>query len=843
MKHYTVDLDHRLAIQETVTGGKGASLARLRRLGARVPPGFVVTTAVFRQALEEYGLLEAQTRKAWTRQELEQVQERLLHSDVPHSLARRIERAYQRLGGQVAVRSSMVGEDSARSSFAGQLDTFLNVEGQEALIEAIKRCWASAFSEQLYQYLRTRQDPEQPPLSLAVVVQRMVNARAAGVAFSADPLTGENHVIVEAAPGLGDALVQGRVDPDRYIVNARRQLVQATLAGERAPALPEAQVLDLAALVCDLACQLRAPQDIEWAWDGELYVLQSRPITSLSGRSVYSNSMVSEMLPGLIKPLVWSVSVKSKLENVLGRIFGELIGPNEFDFAQLAECFHSRIYADNTMLGQVLEQMGMPANLFEVMSHDERASRQRLPVNLQMIRTMGRMTRFVWRNARVDQEISAYIARHDRALEPYRRADWESDQDEETLLRHADHLIDLYSETLWYNFVGPIHMMIRKRGLDRLVERRAPDVAPGDLIRGLVGLKSLESNQALVTLAEQASALGDEIRELLLAGQDAPIRAALSASPQGEALLHQVDRFLERYGFLSANGTDFSRTPWVEDPKCIWQAIGQGMGRPAPQRTKEAIQGVHEIRKQAHARVRAQLGLAQRFVFDRLMASTLAYIDLRERSSFVISEESFQMRRIFVALGRRLVARGELDRPKDVFYLDLNELRQLAAGTLRADAQEGSARDKVAARRAAMEADARLELPDTFCGKNPPICPPPLTEGTEVLTGISGSSGMARGYARVVSDPSQAPVTLNQDDILVVPFTDASWTPLFFRIGGLVAETGGQLSHSAIIAREYGLPAVVNVKHATRLIPDGQPIVVDGTRGRVYRQDREEAEI
>jgi pyruvate,water dikinase len=301
-------------------------------------------------------------------------------------------------------------------------------------------------------------------------------------------------------------------------------------------------------------------------------------------------------------------------------------------------------------------------------------------------------------------------------------------------------------------------------------------------------------------------------------------------------------RFLERYGFLSANGTDFSRTPWVEDPTCIWQAIGHGMSHPASHRTEEALQEIREIRAQAHARVRTQLGSVQRFVFDRLLASTLAYIDLRERSSSTISQESFQMRRVFLALGQRLVARGDLDRPNDVFYLELDELRQLASGTLRVDAQEGGAREKVAARRAEMEADAHLELPDTFCGENPPSVSPSLTQGEHVLTGISGSSGRARGYARVVSDPSRAPVTLNQDDILIVPFTDASWTPLFVRIGGLVSETGGQLSHSAIIAREYGLPAVVNVKNATRLIPDGEPIVVDGTRGRVYRQSQEEAE-
>jgi pyruvate,water dikinase len=239
--------------------------------------------------------------------------------------------------------------------------------------------------------------------------------------------------------------------------------------------------------------------------------------------------------------------------------------------------------------------------------------------------------------------------------------------------------------------------------------------------------------------------------------------------------------------------------------------------------------------------VRARLNRPQRIVFDRLLASMLTYVDLRERSSLVASEESFQMRRIFVTVGRRLVARGDLDQPDDVFYLELDELRELVGGTLRAGAQEGTARERVAVRRAEMEVDASLQLPDTFCGEEPPASPLSTVTGQEVLTGISGSSGTARGYARIVSDPAQAPVTLNRDDILIVPFTDMSWTPLFVGIGGLVSETGGQLSHSAIIAREYGLPAVVNVKYATRLIPEGQLVVVDGTRGRVYKVDGEEA--
>jgi pyruvate,water dikinase len=195
-----------------------------------------------------------------------------------------------------------------------------------------------------------------------------------------------------------------------------------------------------------------------------------------------------------------------------------------------------------------------------------------------------------------------------------------------------------------------------------------------------------------------------------------------------------------------------------------------------------------------------------------------------------MSQDSYQMRRIFLTLGDTFVARSQLEQRDDVFYLYHDEVQHLVEGAL-----EGAvARERVVARRAEMEADAQIELPATICGDYVPTQPVSLANGQECLVGISGSSGLAQGYARVIVDPTEAPATLSKDDILIVPFTDVGWTPLFTGIGGIVAETGGQLSHTSIVAREYGLPAVVNIKKATLLIKDGQPITVDGDNGKVY---------
>ena len=830
MARYITSLNSRAARQEIQAGGKGASLAWLQRNGFNVPPGFLITSTAFRDFLTDFGIEVLAQRSAWTRRDLERIRELVLACRIPDHIVDPIGKAYGKLGGSVAVRSSMIGEDTQITSFAGQLDTILNVQGDTELLSAVKRCWASIFNWRLFTYLAERETAS-PALalesfSIAVVVQRMVDARAAGVAFSADPLTGQLCTVIEAVHGLGDRLVRGLVEPDRYVVDARGVIAEAVPVDAEAPVLADRLVLRLAETVRDVARSTKDPQDVEWAWDGnDFWLLQSRPVTSLVGHRVYSNRMVSDMSPGLIKPLIYSTNTLAMARNVFGRVFTGLIGPNDIDFTSMVKRIHSRIYTDMTMLGELLERVGLPHNFFETVSRDERADHRRPLLNLRTLRAMARLLRFAWRHFRAADEIAAFVERHNRELEPYRQADWSSHLPQD-LLAQADRLERLHSETQWFIFIVAINMMVRNRMLHRLAQQRAPDVAPGDLIRGLVGLKALEPNRELQNLAAQARAMGDETTRLLMEANVETIRAGLSTSSQGQALMHGVDTFLSRHGFLSTNGTDFSVTPWIENPSLIWRAIG----RTATSPMKPVIEKLEATRETSRRQIRARLNWAQRQLFDRLLASTITHIDLREHVSLLMSQDSYQMRRIFLAMAEHLVARGDLHQRDDIFYLTYDELQRLVHGELDA----GAAEALVVAQRAEMAADAEIELPDTICGDEVPTCPILPVEGQEYMVGIGGSSGLAEGRARVVLDPAQAPVALTQDDILVVPFTDVGWTPLFSGIGGIVAETGGQLSHTSIVAREYGLPAVVSVKKATHIIKDGQSITVDGDNGRVY---------
>jgi pyruvate,water dikinase len=362
--------------------------------------------------------------------------------------------------------------------------------------------------------------------------------------------------------------------------------------------------------------------------------------------------------------------------------------------------------------------------------------------------------------------------------------------------------------------------------ISRMVERSAADVNPSSIISGLLNLKALEPNTVLQEIAAVAKGLAPELKGILGQGTEQEIRETLVQSPKGQELVSRVDDFLKLYGFLSANGSDFSETPWIENPIFVWRSIGRLSSLPAPTDRKN----VERIRDENLKYVRKNLGVLRRLFFDRVLKSTTKYIQLREQTSFLMSEETCLMRRQLLSLAGYLVADGKIESASDIFYLYYDELGLLVAGEMNSE----TAIERIAERRSEMEQDAKIDLPVTISGNQIPERMPPDPSDQDYLTGISVSPGRVKGYARIINDPASVEKTLNADDILIVPFTDVGWTPLLPGVGGIVAETGGLLSHTAIIAREYELPAVVSVHKATHMIKERQPLTVDGDTGRVY---------
>ena len=833
MSRYVVGLASRSALKPALSGGKGAGLAWLCRQHVNVPAGFVVTTAAFRDFLAASAPQMGRDRPELDANDPDALCRAVETARLPSPIAQAILRAYRRLGGPVAVRSSLVGEDASSTSFAGQFSTQLQVEGEEALLGAIRACWASLFSDRAVEYMtRLRAgamgDRRNGPV-MAVVVQRMVAATAAGVAFSADPVSGELCVIIEAARGLGDAVVLGRVAADRYVVDGRGVLVETTPVVPETPVLEEADILRLADTVRDLDSRAGGPRDVEWALDStDFHILQCRPITSLAGRHVYSNRLTADMAPGLVKPMVYSTNTYAIAREVFGRLFTELIGPNDYDFTRLVPLICSRVYADMTLMGELLTRIGLPPNFMEMMLRSERAERgHTMRMDPRSLLAIGRMVRLAVRHGRLPRHQAALLARRQATLEPYRGRDW-SQAPLPELLAQLDELVLFRNDTYWLFFVSVMGMAVRNALLRRWVERRAGDVPFNDLIRGLTGLRSLEPMHEIGRLAALARQLPPDLRQDLLVASPEELQVRLRASPAGRDLLTDVESFLGRFGFLSSNGSDFTASTWADNPTLIWRAVARAAASPNVASPLAAA----AAREEARRHVRGRLNPVERRVFDSLLASVTASIELRESVSLMMSEYSYQIRRIFLALADRLASQGDLAEREDLFYLAYDEMIALVEGCLQID----EARARIAARRTEIEADAQITPPNVISG-NPELAhrvTPPELEVDAYLSGIAGSSGTAQGRARVVNDPAEAPASLGREDILVVPYSDVGWTPLFASIGGIVAETGGQLSHAAIVAREYGLPAVVAVKGATRLIRDGQQLFVDGNRGRVY---------
>ncbi|MCU0251721.1 MAG: PEP-utilizing enzyme [Vicinamibacterales bacterium] len=816
-----VFLASRQAADPLRTGGKGASLARLVRAGFPVPPGFVITTPAFREPL-------ILARQLIGSSGLEAARRRCLEWEMPERLSRAVLGAYRRLDhGPVAVRSSLVCEDSASGSCAGLLDTALDVDGETALLDAVRRILASAFGDRLWAYLgKGGADAHSASVCLAVVVQAMVKAAVSGVAFSVDPVTCRPGVVIEAVPGLGEDLAQGRVRPDRYRLGPRGDLQEALPAHHGAPLLDEPLARRLAELVASIADAAEAPQDVEWSYDGQsIYVLQARPITSLSGKQVYSRRMVSDMAPGLVKPLVWSAKYAPINENVFAPIFESVMGPGTVDPSRISTRLYSRVYVNVTAVGEILKRIGLPPNFFDMLAREDRAARRRFRLNAATILALFRLGRFVRRESGIDHRIQPFMESQQRRLEVFRTVDWTS-LPPEALVARFGQLKTLHGRSQWHIVLVSLNMHVRNRMLGRMITRRWPGTDPREVIKGYGRRSTLAAFDDIGRLAAQARSLDRGLLDRMASEPGANVSAALAASDDGRRLLQGFNTFMDRFGFLSASGSDFSEPPWVETPHLIWNTIA----RLAGSRDAAPPGDIETGREEVLARVRAGLGPLRRRLFDRLHASTVRYMDCRERLSLLMTEETYLMRRCLLALGRRLAERGVVEQAEDVFFLFDIELDSL----LHDPSEAAAARSRIAARKAEIAEHAALEPPETLCSGQRPGLEPPPDDALEFLSGIGASAGVLQGRAHVVSDPGSDNGRFGPSDILVVPFTDIGWIPLLAGVGGVVADTGGQLSHTSIIAREFGIPAVVSVPHATRLIIDGQIITIDGTAGRVY---------
>jgi pyruvate,water dikinase len=836
-------------------GGKAVGLVRLIRAGLPVPDGFVVTCPAYLDQVSQPALV------ALLRQELAAldptrfavVAERIRHAFDETSLVPELQAelatALTALGaGPLAVRSSAVAEDLADASFAGQHDTVLDVEGATAVAVALRQCWASLFSERALGY-RARHGMGHDG-AIAVVVQRLVPAEAAGVAFSADPLTGErDHVVVSAVRGLGESLVSGRAIADEYVLHKPDGAVLHRRWAASGPALAEARLPELSRLVAEAERAAGVPQDVEWAFaDGRLWLLQSRPITGLGPEPVALRDAERpilgyldrwrEVLPGAGTPLLNDLAVARVVPLVTRNLaFHGLVPP--FLAAQadgIARIIRGRLYLDlswfqatvspglDELAAADLAEGGQPPPL--------RAIRPRLLLAMlgQAPRALPRLLRALRQLDVLERESLAAI---DRLMAPLEAMDLRTCDDgylagildlaptpefERALLESPP--ANALARALAPPFYTALRWMCGRWAGE------SEDTAAA-LVAGLPGLTETECSSALWDLADAAR--GSVVERVLRGSVDGALER-LRAEPEAEAWLTRFQAFLDRFGHRAIEEVELARPRWREQPAYPLSVIASYLGC-GPEASPAAV---HRRRRQEREAVEARILGRLRWRPLRRAAFRLA-LEVSQKASAAGENTKSAIMRIFwvmrcaaLELGRRRVEAGHLERADDIFFL------------LRAELLEPRDwRAVVAQRRSEHGRWQREDAPRVIDGRGRPILEglrrrrPPDADPT-LLVGLGSSPGRARGRVRHVPDPACG-VSLLPGEVLVAPYTDPAWTPLFVPAAAVVVEIGSLLSHASIVAREMGIPSVVALRGASSLLWDGELVEVDGTQGAVRR--------
>jgi phosphohistidine swiveling domain-containing protein len=895
-------------------GGKAANLGEMTRAGLPIPPGFCVTTAAYTRAASRAGLEPILDQLAAARtDDLAQLEscaaaarEKLLAAPISEEIMEAVTEAYQHFMSStpisaapthaqhdstssvpipVAVRSSATAEDLPFASFAGQQDTYLNIVGIEAVLDAIRRCWASLWTARAVSY-RANNGIDHRAVRLAVVVQQMIEARVAGVLFTANPLTGHRRqAVIDANPGLGEAVVSGAVNPDHFVVNTasgkilerrlgdKRVVIRSTPGGgtrrvETAQAqstfcLTDEQVRELARLGARVEAHYGPPQDTEWAIDaaGKLWLTQARPITTLYPLPANAPASDDELrvyfslnvFQGVFQPFTpMGIAAFQLIGSMVAGLFGlaprdRLSGPGALVEAG------SRLFLDVTpalrtkigrklLIGAMNFGEARSGELVQQLLDDPHLSLKPTP-RWRLLRAFGPFA--IRAKAPLYLLLglfkpSALVARMQRArkgLEELAAASPESlASDPAERLRTLEDLVTRRAEVLFHTFPPILLSGLGSLGLaSRLLKGIA---APGELqivLRALPHNPTTEMDLDLWALSREVAADASAARHV---SETTPEHLAREyrAGTLPQMLQQGLAEFLYHYGHRSVAEIDLGLPRWRENPAHILGVLANYLQLTDPVLAPDAQfrRGAREAETMVAELIRraARKGRLRGLLVALFLKRARALAGLREMPKFCLILLLFFMRKVLQSVGKELAGAGRLENGEDIFFLSLREAHTALDGMdMRGIVRE---RRAIYTREFQRRHVPRILLSD---GTEPA---PATTEGIEsqgTLRGTPASPGNITGRARVILDPTGT--YLEPGEILVAPSTDPGWTPLFLTAGGLVMEMGGAISHGAVVAREYGIPAVVGVPGATERITTGQRITVDGSRGVVILEEKE----
>ncbi|GGM67426.1 rifamycin-inactivating phosphotransferase [Dactylosporangium sucinum] len=842
-----------------IAGGKGAHLAELSRIaGVRVPAGFCVTTAAYQRVLADAPSIDDQLRRLSRLKPDDRDAIRTLSAEIrrtiegiaiPGDLAEAVTAALARsdAGTAYAVRSSATAEDLPTASFAGQQDSYLNIVGPAEVLRHISRCWASLFTERAVTY--RLHNGFTGRVHMAVVVQQMVFPQAAGILFTADPVTSDRKVVsIDASFGLGEALVGGLVNPDVYKVRAgqvtlkeigtKQRAIHAAPDGgtreqeiapelQQQPALSDEQIVRLAALGRQIEAHFGSPQDIEWCLaDDAFQVVQSRPITTLfpipavadQDNHVYFSVGHQQMMTDPMKPLglsIWQLTTPGPLSEAGGRLFADityvLASPG-------GAAFQEALGRSDPLIGDalriILERDGFLPVLPEQAPGGMAFSGppEQIPTDPAIVADL--IARSEASLARVQREISTksgtelldFILADVKELAAF------------LLDPHSLQVINAAMGATWWLNDQMQTLLGEKNAADALTQS-----APGNV--------TSEMGLALLDVADAIRPY-PEVVDFLEHVEDEGYLDKLPTVAGGTEARDAIAGYLDKYGMRCVGEIDITRPRWIERPTSLVPMILANVksiepGDVGAQRFEQGLRKAREKEQELLERLQdlpdgEQKAEEAKAMIDRVRT----FVGYREYPKYHMVGRYIAYKQALLEEADRLVAAGVLREKDDIYFLSLTELHEVVhAG--QADAA------LIRSRRDAFRSYQALTPPRVLTSDGEVVTGTyrrdDLPDGA--LAGLPVSAGTIEGRARVILDIADA--DLETGDILVTTFTDPSWAPAFVVIAGLVTEVGGLMTHGAVVAREYGLPAVVGVENATTLIRDKQQIRVHGSDGYI----------
>ncbi len=852
-------------------GGKGANLGELTKLDLLVPEGFCITASAYKEFIK---ITEEEIQKIANsidinnqsdlQMKAQNIRAILLKNIMPKVVSKDIVDAYKKLVGNqeaaVAVRSSATAEDLPGASFAGQHETYLNVVGIESVLGKVRECWASMWTPRAIHY-RQKHDFEHKKVAMCVVVQKMIFPSVSGVMFTYNSIEStDREIVIESTYGLGEGLVSGIVTPDIFIIDKQNFEIRSKRISEKkmmiipkqdgviktevpenkqsAPTLTNEEILKLAEIGLRVERHYKAPQDIEWCnYQNRFYILQSRPVTDV-GKVVpvldkkefegiigeWTKSPLDERVQEPLTPFTWSIAQESIPSFFTAlEVFGFRV-PEDVEMARL---FYGRPYVNKTELEKMFSDLPGVVDDFimggQVQIDRKKISLSMLPVFFRALLLVNQVHKD-W-----DSELPG-ILNDFEALKSFDMKDASSEE----LLSKLDQIIEIAqsigaTHALSIIFCEALYQILvifaaRYTGDD------AYDLCP-KLVSGLEN-KTLETNKRIWELAKCAQA-SKFLRDEILQGNYASLLISLDAKKEGKVFLGNFEKFLKKYGHRSPK-YDLIFPSWRDDPDMVLKLIktyleSEISSDPQALEKKciqERIKATEFVLRKLNTHTLDRIFPVKRMIFKRLLQLAQKYMTLRENQQFFIGQGYPIARRVVLELGLRFVKMEIIENPLDIFFMNIQEIREIVSGKRVEDVN-----GKVIKRKGEFQRFKNLETP-LIITKDGPKDP----TGKEILKGIGGSPGTVHGKARIVTDIKEFG-KFKEGEILIAPTTNPSWTPLFIMAKGVVTEVGGMLCHGAVVAREYGIPAVLGVKNATRILRDGQEITIDGGKGIIYTKD------